>query len=117
MTIASHLHIKGMQQHAELLKRQLAGQRDSDLYIVDMAYQCMATKYDWSSPALSSLMQTMGLFIQGLKECVFIETNGAEPAIPVFDHLSMKEYHFSNGMIEFLVQHLVTLPPANNPLI
>lgn len=39
------------------------------------------------------------------------------PTIPVFDHLSMKNDHLSNEMIEFQEQHYAALPLANNPLI
>jgi hypothetical protein len=54
------------QQRAKVLDRQL-GQRVSDAYIIDMAYQRMATQYDKPSQALSSLEQTTGLSAQGSK--------------------------------------------------
>ena len=47
---------KGTQQRAEVFDRQL-GQRVSDAYIVDMAYQRMATPYDQHPLASSSLVQ------------------------------------------------------------
>jgi hypothetical protein len=53
---------KGTQQRAEVLDRQL-GQRVSDSYIVDMAYQRMSSQYGQTSQEeLSSLAhQTTGL--------------------------------------------------------
>ena len=58
-----YIKIKGMQQCVELLTKQL-GQHLRDSYIVAIAYQCMATKYDQPLPASSSLGQTKGLSTQ-----------------------------------------------------
>jgi hypothetical protein len=71
---AEHNHIrlvkrpaKGTQQQAKVLDRQL-GQRVSDSYIVDMAYQCMSSQYGQTShQVLSSLVQTTRLPSQGAK--------------------------------------------------
>jgi hypothetical protein len=52
---------KGTQQHAKILDRQL-GQRVSDAYIIDRAYQWMATKYNKPAQTSTSLFQpTTGL--------------------------------------------------------
>ena len=52
MIIESHLYIKCVQQRVELLIKQV-GQHVSASYIVAMAYQHMATKYDQPSPSSS----------------------------------------------------------------
>jgi hypothetical protein len=59
-------HAQGMQQCMELLYREL-GQLVSNMDIVDMVFQCMATQNDWPPPASSSLVQTMGLSKKGWK--------------------------------------------------
>jgi hypothetical protein len=66
MIIEPPLYIKGMQQCVILLIIEL-GQYLSDSYIVAMAYQYMATKYNQPLPASSSLGQTKGFSTQGLK--------------------------------------------------
>jgi hypothetical protein len=65
---------KGTQQRAEVFDRQL-GQRVSDAYIANMAYQRMTTNYDQPSQSLSSLVQTTGLSPQASKGCLYIENN------------------------------------------
>jgi hypothetical protein len=65
---------KGMQQRAEVFDRQL-GQRVSDAYIVDMAYQRMTTNYDQPSQSLSSLVQTTGLSPQASKGWLYIKNS------------------------------------------
>jgi hypothetical protein len=108
---------KGTQQRAEIFDRQL-GQRVSDAYIVDMAYQWMTTNYDQPSQSLSFQVQTTGLSPQGSKGWLFIENN---PARPCFCACALwsnaKEEHFSYEMVEFLVQHYVSLPGSQYPLI
>ena len=106
---------KGTQQRAEVLDRQL-GQRVSDAYIVDMAYQRMATHYDKPLHVSSSLVQTTGLSSQGSKGWLFVDTN-AFPAVPCFDLMYSKADHFSDEMVDFLVEHYAALPASQPPVI
>jgi hypothetical protein len=105
---------KGTQQRAEVLDKQL-GQRVSDAYIVDMAYQRMTTNYDPSlMPVVSSSMETCtGLSSQGAKGWLFVETNDNLPATFQFDLRNTKPDYFSTEMVQFLVEHYATLPPHN----
>jgi hypothetical protein len=116
-----HNHIKrpakGTQQRAKVFDRQL-GQRVSDAYIVDMAYQRMTTNYDQSSQSLSSLVQTTGLSPQASKGWLYIENNPSQPCFcPCAFRSYAKEEHFSLEMLEFLVQHYASLPGSQYPLI
>jgi hypothetical protein len=108
---------KGTQQRTNVFDRQL-GQRVSDAYIVDMAYQRMTTNYDQPSQSLSSLVQTTGLSPQASKGLLYIENNPAQPCFcPCALGSNAKEGHFSLEMLEFLVQHYVSLPGSQYPLI
>jgi hypothetical protein len=108
---------KGMQQRAVVFDRQL-GQRVSDGYIIDMAYQRMATPYDQPSLASSSLVQTTGLSPQASKGWLFILNNPARPCFSIGAHWKCaKEEHFSEEMVQFLVQHYMRRcrPSSINP--
>ena len=115
---------KGTQQRAEVLDRQL-GQRVSDAYIVDMAYQRMATHYDQSSQVTSPLVPSIGLSSQGSKGWLFVDTNAFptlenNPPMPCFDRMNSNdsnEDHFNDDMVDFLVQHYAALPASQQPLI
>jgi hypothetical protein len=101
---------KGRQQRAEVFDRQL-GQRVSDGYIIDMAYQRMATPYDQPSLTSSSLVQTTGLSPQASKGWLFILNNPARPCFSIGAHWKCaKEEHFSEEMVQFLVEHYASLP-------
>ncbi len=105
---------KGTQQRAEVFDRQL-GQRVSDAYIVDMAYQRMATPYDQHPLASSSLVQIFtGVSLQASKGWLTIESNPARPYFGGWK--SATEEHFSAEMVDFLVQHYASLPVAPHPL-
>jgi hypothetical protein len=108
---------KDTQQRAKVFDRQL-GQRVSDAYIVDMAYQWMTTNYDQPSQSLSSLVQTTGLSPQASKGWLYIENNPAQPCFcPCAFRSNAKEEHFSLEMLEFLVQHYASLPGSQYPRI
>ena len=108
---------KGTQQRAEVLDRQL-GQRVSDSYIVDMAYQRMSSQYGPTShQALSSLVQSTGLSSQGAKGWLYVDTHGDLPATPVFDLTYAKKELFSKDMVQFLVEHYAAMPTSENLLI
>ncbi len=108
---------KGTQQRAKVFDRQL-GQRVSDAYIANMAYQRMTTNYDQPSQSLSSLVQTTGLSPQASKGWLYIENNPAQPCFcPCAFRSNAKEEHFSLEMLEFLVQHYASLPGSQYPLI
>lgn len=96
------------------------GQGVSDAYIVDLAYQCIKTQYDQSSPASSSLVQqTTGLSSKGPKGWVFVGTYPAHithHATLLFHHLYTKKAHFNKNMLEFIIQHNAAfLVKANKP--
>jgi hypothetical protein len=97
---------KGTKQRAKVLDRQL-GQHVRDLYIVDMAYQCMSSQYGQSSHlALSSLVQTTGLSSEGAKGWLFVDTQDDQtldnhPTTPCFDLVYTKRELFSKEMVHF----------------
>ena len=114
---------KGTQQRAEVLDRQL-GQRVSDSYIVDMAYQRMTSQYGQTSQeALSSLAhQTTGLSSQGAKGWLFVDTHDDQTldnssATPCFDLRYTRKDFFSNEMVQFLVGHYAAMPASENPIV
>jgi hypothetical protein len=109
---------KGTQQRAEVFDRQL-GQRVSDAYIIDMAYQRMTTNYDQPSQSLSSLVQKTGLSPQASKGWLYIKNNPAQSCFsPCAFRSNAKEEHFGLEMLEiYLVQHYASLPGSQYPLI
>ena len=106
---------KGTQQRAELLDRQL-GQRVSDAYIVDMAYQRMTCQYDRLLPS-SSLVQLPGLSSQGSKGWLFVKKYDLLPSTGSLDLVNTKKEHFSEEMVECLVQHYAAQPASHRPHI
>ena len=107
---------KGTQQRAEVFDRQL-GQRVSDSYIVDMAYQRMTTTLDSTLPTLEPVDDTVEkLSDQGSKEWadIIFETN--KPAKLRLDPKSKRHHHFSTDMIEFLQGHYGAFPPISETL-
>ena len=102
---------KGTQQRAEVFDRQL-GQRVSDSYIIDMAYQRMTTSLDSKQPPGQSLAETKGLSNQGSKTWVSIATGNSVPAQLHFDSHSKGQDHFSPVMIAFLQSHYGAFPPV-----
>jgi hypothetical protein len=98
---------KGTQMRAEVLDRQL-GQRVSDSYIVDMAYQRMSSTYD--NTLQETLAPTSGLLFQAAKGVLFVDTHDNLPATPCFDRFLTKKENFSSEMIQFLVQHYASMP-------
>ena len=114
---------KGTQQRAEVFDRQL-GQRVSDAYIVDMAYQRMTTDYAKSSlESSTSVVQITGMSSQAAKIWLFVDTHNDAttletiPATPCFDVYNTKEEYFSADMVQFLVEHYAALPGSHTPLI
>ena len=102
---------KGTQQRAEVFDRQL-GQRVSDSYIIDMAYQRMTTTIDMPLPPVNeSLVDSGELAHQGSKEWVSIEIQASQPAQLYFDS-STRQDHFSAEMIDFLKSHYGAFPPV-----
>ena len=107
---------KGTQQRAEVFDQQL-GQRVSDSYIVDMAYQRMTTTFDCSLPSFpeSEVIQTE-LSSQGTNEWVSIEVRTNQPATFHFDPRSGREDNFCPAMIEFLQAYYREYqPPGSGP--
>jgi hypothetical protein len=106
---------KGTQQRAKVFDRQL-GQRVSDAYIVDMAYQWMATPYDPQPQALSSLVQIfMEVSLQASKGWLMIESNPAQPYFGRWKPAANQD-PFSAEMDNFLIQHYASLPVSLYPL-
>jgi hypothetical protein len=107
---------KGTQQRAEVLDRQL-GQRVSDTYILDMAYQRMNTNYAGTlSKSSSCAVETSGMSSQAAKGWLFVDKHDNLPATPCFDMYQTKEDFFNKDMVKFLVNHYAALPPPNTPL-
>jgi hypothetical protein len=113
---------KGTQQRAEVLDRQL-GQRVSDTYIIDMAYDRMNTNYYApSSPeSSSSMIHTPGISSQAAKGWLFVDKPDNQsannlPATPCFDTYHTKEEHFNDDLVKFLVKVYAALPPSQTPL-
>ena len=102
---------KGTQQRAEVFDRQL-GQRVSDSYIVDMAYQRMTTKFDKKLPPVVMVAQTPTLSKLGTTEWVSIELGTAESLQLHFDTGQKRQHHFNPAMIEFLLLHYTAFPPV-----
>jgi hypothetical protein len=101
---------KGTQQRAEVLDEQL-GQRVSDAYIVDMAYQRMTTSYDSFLPEAQILAQTTGVSPQATKECMLIKLWTEEPT---YTFQGPKSNHFGTEFIQFLVGHYGAFPGVSN---
>ncbi len=97
---------KGTQQRAEVLDQQL-GQRVSDAYIVDMAYQRMTTSYDSFLPEAEIPVQTTGVSPQATKAYMIITLFEEEPSYVI---QGLQSNHFGTEFIQFLVGHYGALP-------
>ena len=106
---------KGTQQRAEVFDKQL-GQRISDAYIVDMAYQRMTTQFALPSPLAPTLVPAEILSNQGSTEWVCIEISPEEPPLLHFETGPKRQHHFCAAMIEFLLMHYGALP-LTEPLV
>ena len=110
---------KGTQGRAEVFDRQL-GQRVSDSYIVDMAYQRMTTNFATVVTHASLVSAPLsGISSQAAKGWLYVNTH-YDPTDPdtlpthCFDHYNTKAEYFSHEMVQFLIQHYAALPPAHN---
>ncbi len=101
---------KGTQQRAEVLDRQL-GQRVSDAYIVDMAYQRMTTTYDSLLPDTQIPVQTAGISPQATKRLMLITMWSDEPK---YEFEGPQSNHFGMEFIQFLVGHYAALLRVSN---
>jgi hypothetical protein len=101
---------KGTQQRAEVLDQQL-GQRVSDAYIVDMAYQRMTTSYDSFLPEAHLSVQTTGVSPLATKAFMIVHLGTDEPTHTI---QSPQSNHFGTEFIQFMVGHYGAIPSVSN---